>query len=209
MTSLSTPPPTLRTCWRRLDVPGREGALLERGVDGWSLRGELDLQEDGSRAQLTYAIECDAAFLTRSARIAGTMNGVPVRFEVEADAAREWTCNGIRVPMLSGTLDIDLGFTPATNFLPIRRLDLTIGASAPVRSAWLRFPELVLEPLDQTYAREAERVFRYRATVDGAPFTARLDTDEFGRVVRYEDLWEIEPLPDELNAASAGQTESR
>jgi len=61
-----------------------------------------------------------------------------------------------------------------------------------VRSAWLRFPELRLEPLEQTYTREAEQTFRYRAVVDGDPFVARLDTDVFGRVVRYEGLWEME-----------------
>jgi len=61
-----------------------------------------------------------------------------------------------------------------------------------VRSAWLRFPELRLEPLEQTYAREAERTFRYSALVDGEPFVARLDVDAFGRVVRYEGLWQME-----------------
>jgi hypothetical protein len=45
-----------------------------------------------------------------------------------------------------------------------------------VRSAWLRFPEL-LEPLDQTYTREAEERFRYRALAEREPFIARLDTD--------------------------------
>jgi hypothetical protein len=62
-----------------------------------------------------------------------------------------------------------------------------------VRSAWLRFPELRLEPLDQTYTREGLQRFRYHALVDGEPFLARLDTDEYGRVVRYEGLWEMEP----------------
>jgi hypothetical protein len=98
---------------------------------------------------------------------------------------------------LAGALDIDLGFTPATNTLPIRRLALTVGASAPVQSAWLRFPELRLEPLHQTYNREAERVFHYRALVDGEPFEAQLDTDRFGRVVRYEGLWEADAIDDE------------
>jgi hypothetical protein len=93
---------------------------------------------------------------------------------------------------LAGALDVDLGFTPATNTLPIRRLALAVGAGAAVRSAWLRFPELRLEPLEQTYTREAEHVFLYRALVDGEPFSARLDTDAFGRVVRYEGLWEID-----------------
>ena len=96
------------------------------------------------------------------------------------------------VPELAGALDVDLGFTPATNTLPIRRLALAVGESAPVRSAWLRFPEFRLEPLEQTYTRETDQSFRYRALVDGEPFIARLDTDAFGRVLRYEGLWEAE-----------------
>jgi hypothetical protein len=93
---------------------------------------------------------------------------------------------------VAGALDVDLGFTPATNTLPIRRLALAVGESAPVRSCWLRFPELRLEPLEQTYTRESEQTFRYQALVDGEPFMARLDTDAHGRVLRYEGLWEAE-----------------
>ena len=109
-----------------------------------------------------------------------------------ADGAGQWTRDAAPLPDLSGALDVDLGFTPATNTLPIRRLALAVGESAPVRSAWLRFPELRLEPLEQTYTREAEQTFRYRAVVDGEPFVARLDTDVFGRVVGSEGLWEME-----------------
>jgi uncharacterized protein YdeI (YjbR/CyaY-like superfamily) len=114
---------------------------------------------------------------------------------LDSDGAGNWTRDGEPQPHLEGAPDVDLGFTPATNTLPIRRLDLAVGESGRVRSAWLRFPELRLEPLDQTYTREAERVYRYLAQVDGEPFTARLDTDELGRVLRYEGLWEAEPAP--------------
>lgn len=185
-------PKALRTRWRRLDVPGREEALLERTSDGWRLTGELDVEEDGSNAQLRYLIQCDPSFLTRSAQIEGAMDQRPIRFELAADPGRHWSESGTPLPALSGAIDVDFGFTPATNLLPIRRLGLSVGESAPVRSAWLRFPELRLEPLEQTYTRETERSYRYRALVDGEPFVARLDTDEFGRVLHYENLWEIE-----------------
>lgn len=178
--------------WRRLDVPGREQARVERTAAGWRLTGELDVEEAGVAAQLRYAIDCDPQWGTRSALIAGEVNGDPIRFALAADGAGLWTRDGTPLPALAGALDVDLGFTPATNTLPIRRLGLAVGESAPVRSAWLRFPELRLEPLEQTYTREAEQSFRYRARVDGEPFTARLETDAFGRVLRYEGLWEAE-----------------
>lgn len=187
-------PQQSRSRWRRLDVPGREDATITRTANGWRLAGELDVNEANVTATLRYAIECDPAWRTRSAVIEGAADGSPVRLSLAADGAGGWTQDGIALPELAGALDVDLGFTPATNTLPIRRLGLAVGESAAVRSAWLRFPELRLEPLEQTYTREAERTFRYRALVDGEPFVARLDVDAFGRVTRYEGLWEMEAI---------------
>ena len=153
--------------WRRLDVPGREDARVERTSSGWRFTGEPNVEEAGVAARLHYVIDCDAEWRTRSAVIDGQAGGVPVRFALGADGEGNWTRDGTPVPELAGGLDVDLGFTPATNTLPVRRLSLAVGESASVRSAWLRFPELRLEPLEQTYTREMEQSFRYPALVDG------------------------------------------
>jgi hypothetical protein len=186
-------PAEARMRWRRVDVPGREEARVERVPDGWRLAGSLEVEDGGVAATLRYTIDVDAAWRTRSALIEGTANGEPVRFALAADGAGSWSRDGVPLPALAGAADVDLGFTPATNTLPIRRLSLAVGETRGVRSAWLRFPELRMEPLEQTYTREAEHVFRYHALADGEPFSARLDTDAFGRVLRYEGLWDAEP----------------
>lgn len=186
--------------WRRLDVRGREDARIERAATGWRLTSNVDVEDVGAKARIRYRIECDPEWRTRTALVEGEADGRLIRVALAADGAGRWTRDGAPLPELAGTLDIDLGFTPATNTLPIRRLALAVGASAAVRSAWLRFPELRLESLEQTYTREAEHVFRYRALVDGEPFVARLDTDPFGRVVRYEGLWEVDTIDDETSS---------
>lgn len=182
-------PPDSRMRWRRLDVPGTEAAHVVAGETGWRLTGELAVEEAGLAARLRYAIDCDPQWRTRSALIEGEAGGRPIRFDLASDGSGGWSRDGAPLPELTGALDVDLGFTPMTNSLPIRRLALAVGETRPVRSAWLRFPELRLEPLEQTYTREAEGVYRYRADVDGELFTAQLDTDAFGRVLRYEGLW--------------------
>jgi uncharacterized protein len=192
MIALRPFPRKSRMRWRRVDMPGREEARVERTASGWRLTGELDVDESGSSARLRYAIGCDPEWRTRSAVIEGEVGSSPIRFALSADGAGNWTLDGAPAPDVGSALDVDLAFTPATNTLPIRRLGLGVGESSPVRSAWLRFPELRLEPLEQTYTREAALTFRYRALVDGQPFVARLDTDVFGRVLRYEGLWEAE-----------------
>jgi len=185
-------PAESRMRWRRLDVPGHEEARVVRTPAGWSLTGEVDAEPGGPAARLCYAIDCDQEWRTHSAVIEGEAGGAAILFSLAADGEGRWTQDGFPVSALDGALDIDLGFTPATNTLPIRRLDLVVGGRAPVRSAWLRFPEFRLEPLEQLYIRETERRFRYQAIVDGDPFIAYLDTDIFGRVVRYEGLWVAE-----------------
>ncbi len=176
--------------WRRLDVPGGEEARIEQTAEGWRLTGELEVDEAATQAQLSYVIECERDWRTRRAIVTGPATGTPIQFDFAADGAGHWTLNGAPLPLVEGALDVDLGFTPATNLLPIRRLDLAVGARADVRTAWLRFPELRVEALEQSYYREAGRVFRYDALVDGERFQARLDTDDFGRVLLYEGLWE-------------------
>ena len=178
--------------WRRLDVPGHEEARVE-SVDGmWRLSGRLDVEEAGVVASLSYTIECGADWCTRTALIEGISNGDRIRIALAADGAGRWWRDDVPVRELDGALDVDLGFTPATNTLPIRRLALDVDESAAVRSAWVRFPELRLMPLDQTYSRESDRRYRYGAMIDGEEFTAALETDAFGRVLLYEGLWVAE-----------------
>ncbi|HEV3077650.1 MAG TPA: putative glycolipid-binding domain-containing protein [Thermoanaerobaculia bacterium] len=94
----------------------------------------------------------------------------------------------IEIPAVAGCLDVDLAFTPATNILPLRRLRLAVGESREMTAAWVRFPELSVEPLAQRYTRLDERRVRYESR--GGAFTAELEVDELGLVVSYPPLWE-------------------
>jgi hypothetical protein len=53
--------------------------------------------------------------------------------------------------VLVGLVDVDFGFSPATNTLPIRRLAPGIGQAVEVSAAWIRFPEMMAKPLPQSY----------------------------------------------------------
>jgi hypothetical protein len=74
--------------------------------------------------------------------------------------------------------------------LPIRRLKLKVGEKASVRAAWLRFPECVLEPLEQVYQRMDSNTYRYES--DGGNFVATLKVNATGLVTNYENLWSAE-----------------
>ena len=85
---------------------------------------------------------------------------------------------------------MDLSFSPATNLLPIRRLDLDEGQEAQVRAAWLHFPSFRLEPLDQVYRRIGETTYSYQSA--GGSFVAEMEVDEAGLVTCYPGYWQME-----------------
>ena len=93
---------------------------------------------------------------------------------------------------MAGCIDLDLNFSPATNLLPIRRLDLAIGQQMQVQAAWLRFPSFKLEPLSQLYKRIDETTYRYES--GGGSFVTALTVNASGFVTTYPGLWQTAPL---------------
>jgi hypothetical protein len=88
-------------------------------------------------------------------------------------------------------VDLDFGFTPATNLLALRRLALAMGESANVRSAWLNVASGALEPLDQRYQRRTETAYWYESPHFG--YAAELDVLPSGFIRRYPGLWQQLP----------------
>ena len=97
---------------------------------------------------------------------AGSTDGLgtrPIQIEISANSSRHWQLNREGCPQVDGCIDLDLNFSPSTNLLPIRRLDLAIGTEAKVRAAWLRFSDFTLEPLEQLYRRPDLASYRYES----------------------------------------------
>lgn len=175
--------------WRRLDRPGHEAARLLREDDGWLLEGSATVLHDGEPCSLGYRVRCDAAWRTRSCRVTGWLGRREVEVEIELDGDGGWRLNGEPCPEVGGCIDVDLNFSPSTNLLPIRRLELAVGAEAPVRAAWLRFPSFRLEPLEQIYRRTGDAAYRYESA--GGSFIADLTVDGSGFVKHYPGLAEV------------------
>ena len=170
--------------WRRLDVAGLERCVLWRERDGWALTGTLVVEKPF--VDLRYEVRCDERWRTRAATARMRADADQREVDLAADAEGRWRRDGSEIDALRGCADVDLQLTPATNTLPIRRLDLALGAEAEVNAAWLRFPALDLVPLRQRYARIGPRTYRY----ESPGFTAELSVDELGLVTRCGELWE-------------------
>jgi hypothetical protein len=122
--------------------------------------------------------------------VAGWVGNEAIEIELAVDAARRWRLNGTECPVIEGCIDLDLGFSPSTNLLPIRRLALAIGEEAEAQAAWLGFPSFTLEPLEQCYYRIDVATYRYESA--GGRFITELQVNAAGFVTHYPNFWQIE-----------------
>lgn len=176
--------------WRAIHWPGHEACSLYRHESEWRLEGTAVFLHEGKTCCVSYVITCDQIWRTRSAVVSGLVRDEDVHIELSIDAHHRWLVNGVAKPAVEGCVDLDLNFSPSTNLLPIRRLNLEIGQQAEVKAAWLRFPSFDLVPLSQIYERLSE--FRYRYSSGGGDFVAELTVNRVGFVMVYPQLWEVE-----------------
>lgn len=176
--------------WRRLDLPGHEFAALAALNDFWELSGSAVFAHDGTPCRLDYFIRCDSRWHTRLATVNGMIGNREIDLYISVDSTQRWYVNDAVCPDINGCIDIDLGFSPSTNLLPIRRLALNTGEQAEVRAAWLPFPSLTFEVLPQLYRRESQDSYRYESA-NGA-FVRQLQVNAAGFVTNYPDLWKAE-----------------
>jgi hypothetical protein len=195
---LNSPVRTL--LWQRIDAPGSEWCALEREPDGWRLRGIVLAEAAKAPVLVHYVVALGTDWSTRVVEIAMRAGAAskPRQLKLTVSPDHHWQIERDPGPdpalpvddaaALHGLIDIDLGFSPVTNTLPIRRLDPAIGEAVAVTAAWVRFPELTIEPLPQRYMRLAERRYRYESA--GGAFVAEIEVDDLGLVTTYEGGWQ-------------------
>ncbi len=173
--------PMTAVLWQASDG-GSEVCVHERAGSGWRLRGTVLTHEAKQPIELRYAVTVDSTWATTGVEVLVAMAGGDPR-EL-AELSHVW-CGKERPPEYSDCVDVDLSFTPATNTLPIRRLGLEIGEEAEIHVAWLVWPELTVQRVQQRYTRLAEDRYRYGQDA----FEAELTVDRQGLVLEYEGLW--------------------
>ena len=175
---------TRRVAWRRSDdIETDELCALTVRDNGLSLVGTVIGSEGGLPVRIEYRVLADRAGLTTAAHVRDLRGFGTRTVALERDAKDRWTVDGTVVRALKGCTDIDLGCSPSTNTLPIRRLRLAIGAAHTIQAAWIRFPELVVVKAAQTYTRLDEFTYRYAS----GTFAAELTVDDDGLVAEYAE----------------------
>src|SRR5487761_2752936 len=173
---------TRRVAWRRSDdVQADEHCALTVRNGGLSLVGTVLGAEGGLPVRVEYRVMANDAGLTTAVHVRDQRGFETRTIALLRDAKGGWTVDGAAAPALRRCTDVDLGCSPSTNTLPIRRLRLGIGASQTIQAAWVRFPELTVVKAAQTYTRLNELSYRYAS----GDFEAELIVDDDGLVTTY------------------------
>jgi hypothetical protein len=175
--------------WRRLDAPGHDACRLERHGESWQLDGAAVFRHsDGQPARLDYRVFCDKAWHTKWGRVRGWIGSGAVDFSIARNARGDWTLNDEVVPELGHCIDLDLGFTPSTNLVQLRRLNLKKGEAADVPAAWIDLDGDSLSALLQRYTRQSDGEYDYEAKRFDYKDTLKVTAEGF--VMHYPGLWE-------------------
>lgn len=167
--------------WVAIDPPGNDtcrfdpknGALLIEG-SAWNDAGTT-----------RYRVRATRHMIFRRLRLEGAR-----RHLIERSPKGIWTMDGAEVPAVAGLKDVDLGITPATKTVIVRRLALAVDAKADLAVAWFDPGDATLKPLRQLWHRTGERTYHYAAP-DHA-FTADLTVDAFGAVTAFPPNWQAQ-----------------
>jgi uncharacterized protein len=175
---------TRRAAWRRSDeIETDELCTLTLRDNGYSMVGTVLGADARAPLRVEYQVLVDRAGLTTAAHVRELRGFTTRTLAIERSAKGAWTIDGAAARALKGCTDIDLGISPSTNTLPIRRLNLAVGAAQTIQAAWVRFPELVVVKTPQTYARLDEFTYRYAS----GTFEAELTVDDDGLVTTYAE----------------------
>jgi hypothetical protein len=178
--------------WSLAQAPGLELLDLDINADGARFQSVVIDADPAAPFRAAYTIETDLAWHVRRLSVR-ELGGREHSLALRGNGNGGWTdAGGVSLPELAGCIDIDLTATPATNTLPIRRLDLHPGESATIAVAWVQFPDLTVRSSRQRYtclAAYDTGAGRYRYEGLESGFTVELPVDANGVVRDYGDIW--------------------
>ena len=169
-------------------IDGRDYCGLWHTAEGWLLKGTVvGVFKDQQPLLASYEIHCDENWLTHRVQVDRTLGNDVKTVSLSVEKRGVWRSTGQELREIQGCDDFDLAVTPATNTLAIRRLSLQVGNSESIIAAWVKFPELTVQPLSQRYTRLAKDIYRYESNTG---FSAEIIVDDLGLVIAYPSGWE-------------------
>jgi hypothetical protein len=171
--------------WQPVDAPGLEHFEIRETDWGYLAQSTVVGSFEGSDFGCRYEVTLDRNWTFRHLVLEKTDGKVLI---LKSDGAGNWErAGGDALEQFAGCIDIDIGVTPFTNTLPIRRARFEVGVPQHFKMVWI--PLDSLEPFidAQIYTKRDDAHFHY-AAADGS-FGAVLTVDAEGFVIDYPGLY--------------------
>ncbi|MGN6176965.1 MAG: putative glycolipid-binding domain-containing protein [Streptosporangiaceae bacterium] len=183
-------PPTAAAWLHRGARLGYEVVFFHDADDGLRIEGCTTATEDGQMWAVSFVINTDATWTTRSAQITGRSASGSRQITLEADGDGHWLVGGETASSLDGCLDVDLESSAMTNALPIHRMGLTVGSQASAPAVYIRAVDLAVERLEQHYTRVPDKAPRqcYDYASPTFDYAGRLSFDKHGLALDYPGI---------------------
>jgi hypothetical protein len=152
------------------------------------LEGAAVFEHGRAPAAVAYQVEVDARWETKRGSIRGFLGDKTISHDIRRDSSG-WRLNGFAIQGLEHLVDLDYGFTPATNLLQLSRIALKPGQRAEVPVAWFDLDSASLVELPQSYELRSEASYWYEAPT--VPYRALLEISPSGFVQSYPGLWRM------------------
>jgi uncharacterized protein len=200
--------------WTAVDSWRAEVATVDLTVRGVFATG-TQLGADPAPYRLDYRLDASEGFITRSLQVDVSGEGWSRRLGLFHDGEGGWRCEGEQegdaplpppggdVEAVGGALDCDLGLSPLTNLMPVRRHALhQRPGRVDLLMAWVSVPDLGVHPSRQRYEhvrREADgAIVRFQDLGLHRGFVSELVLDGDGLVRAYPQLARrVNPRPSE------------
>ena len=170
-------------CMREVTWIAEDSSTVERchlSEEGGSVRVSSVIE--GFEEECAYELEADSKWAFRALNIRFGGRTVAVAYDDD-----QWRVNGAPRCDLSEAREVDISVSPFSNTLPIRRMQLTVGESVDIVTAYVTLPDLAVTTDPQRYTRVSETEYLYESR--DSDFRRTISVDEGGLVIDYPGLF--------------------
>jgi uncharacterized protein len=164
--------------WDGLESNSTETCSVSESEDGFRVESTLH----GTFGPCMYTLIADARWQFRLLVLVLGSRSLRIEFD-----GTVWTVDGRERQDLEAAREVDISISPLSNTLPIRRLELAIGESVDITTAYVAVPDLTVVTDPQRYTRLADHEYRYESR--DSNFERVITVDEDGLVVTYPGLF--------------------
>lgn len=178
--------------WRSLDGTKFEHVKILANNEGINADGLMIHLNDTETLRMRYRIHCDTSWQIHRAELM-KLDETDERLLLLSDGNGTWR-NERDTPIdeLNGCRDIDIHFSPFTNTLAIRRLNLQSGESAKIEAVFIAGNTMQLTTASQRYTHLGDNnsgsYYKYEGLSTG--FTKTLPVDQAGLLLEYPGFFE-------------------